>query len=51
MFYMDCIQDGVCTLDLQPLTTAGWLGSSKAPGHPWDLEICRSTVVHCVLAG
>ena len=46
MFDMDCTQDGVCTLDLQRLTTAGWLGSSKALGHLWDLEIYRSTVVH-----
>lgn len=46
MFDMDRTQDGVCTLDLQPLTTAGWLGSSKALGHLWDLEIYYSTVVH-----
>ena len=43
---MDCTQDGVCALDLQPLTTAGRLGCSKALGHLWDLEIYRSTVVH-----
>lgn len=48
MFDMDCTQDGVCTLDLQLLTTAGWLGCSEALEHLWDLEIyCFLWCIEC----